>query len=65
MSYRQPRRQNSEKIEALLFEINRKKAQLSYCNHEFMEHCDRQLTMNAGELVETTGANTMNNKEAV
>ena len=34
-------------------------------DNELAEHCDRQLTMNAGELVETTGANTMNKKEAV
>ncbi|MFD3392501.1 ABC transporter ATP-binding protein [Alteromonas macleodii] len=59
---------NSEKIEALLFEMNRKKGTtlvLVTHDNELAEHCDRQLTMNAGELVETTGANTMNNKEAV
>jgi putative ABC transport system ATP-binding protein len=59
---------NSEKIEALLFEMNREKdTTLVLVTHdnELAEHCDRQLTMNAGELVETTGANTMNKKEAV
>lgn len=59
---------NSEKIEALLFEMNREKGTtlvLVTHDNELAEHCDRQLTMNAGELVETTGANTMINKEAV
>jgi len=59
---------NSEKIEALLFEMNREKGTtlvLVTHDNELAEHCDRQLTMNAGELVETTGANIMNNKEAV
>lgn len=59
---------NSEKIEALLFELNREKGTtlvLVTHDNELAEHCDRQLTMNAGELVETTGANTMNKKEAV
>ncbi|AFT73989.1 ABC transporter ATP-binding protein [Alteromonas macleodii] len=59
---------NSEKIEALLFEMNREKGTtlvLATHDNELAEHCDRQLTMNAGELVETTGANTMNKKEAV
>lgn len=59
---------NSEKIEALLFEMNREKdTTLVLVTHdnELAEHCDRQLTMNAGELIETTGANIMNNKEAV
>lgn len=59
---------NSEKIEALLFEMNRDKGTtlvLVTHDNELAEHCDRQLTMNAGELVETTGANTMNKKEAV
>ena len=59
---------NSEKIEALLFEMNRVKGTtlvLVTHDNELAEHCDRQLTMNAGELVETTGANTMNKKEAV
>ncbi|MEC7699896.1 MAG: ABC transporter ATP-binding protein, partial [Pseudomonadota bacterium] len=59
---------NSEKIEALLFEMNREKGTtlvLVTHDNELAEHCDRQLTMNAGELVETTGANTMNKKEAV
>lgn len=59
---------NSEKIEALLFEMNREKGTtlvLVTHDNELAGHCDRQLTMNAGELVETTGANTMNKKEAV
>ncbi len=59
---------NSEKIETLLFEMNREKGTtlvLVTHDNELAEHCDRQLTMNAGELVETTGANTMNKKEAV
>ena len=59
---------NSEKIEALLFEMNREKGTtlvLVTHDNELAEHCDRQLTMNAGELVETTGANTINKKEAV
>lgn len=59
---------NSEKIESLLFEMNREKGTtlvLVTHDNELAEHCDRQLTMNAGELVETTGANTMNKKEAV
>ena len=59
---------NSEKIEALLFEMNREKGTtlvLVTHDNELAEYCDRQLTMNAGELVETTGANTMNKKEAV
>ena len=59
---------NSEKIEALLFEMNKEKGTtlvLVTHDNELAEHCDRQLTMNAGELIETTGANIMNNKEAV
>ncbi|WP_334018655.1 ABC transporter ATP-binding protein [Alteromonas sp. S015] len=59
---------NSEKIEALLFEMNREKGTtlvLVTHDNELAEHCDRQLTMNAGELIETTGANIMNKKETV
>ena len=59
---------NSEKIEALLFEMNREKGTtlvLVTHDNELAEHCDRQLTMNAGELIETTGAITMNKKKAV
>ena len=59
---------NSEKIEALLFEMNKEKGTtlvLVTHDNELAEHCDRQLTMNAGELIETTGANTMKKKEAV
>ena len=59
---------NSEKIEALLFKMNREKGTtlvLVTHDNELAEHCDRQLTMNAGELVETTSANTINRKEAV
>ncbi|MCZ8528240.1 ABC transporter ATP-binding protein [Alteromonas sp. PRIM-21] len=59
---------NSEKIEALLFKMNREKGTtlvLVTHDNELAEHCDRQLTMNAGELVETTGANTVDKREAV
>ncbi|WP_394220874.1 ABC transporter ATP-binding protein [Alteromonas gracilis] len=59
---------NSEKIESLLFKMNREKGTtlvLVTHDNELAEHCDRQLTMNAGELVETTGANALNKKEAV
>ena len=59
---------NSEKIESLLFEMNRDKGTtliLVTHDNELAEHCDRQLTMSAGELIETTGANTVNKKEAV
>ncbi|AXT37391.1 ATP-binding cassette domain-containing protein [Alteromonas sp. BL110] len=59
---------NSEKIEALLFKMNREKGTtlvLVTHDNELAEHCDRQLTMNAGELIETTGANSINKKEAV
>lgn len=59
---------NSEKIEALLFKMNREKGTtlvLVTHDNELAEHCDRQLTMNAGELVETTSANTINKREAV
>ena len=34
-------------------------------DNELAEHCDRQLTMNAGELVETTDINVASKKEAV
>jgi len=59
---------NSEKIESLLFKMNREKGTtlvLVTHDNELAEHCDRQLTMNAGKLVETTGANALNKKEAV
>lgn len=59
---------NSEKIEALLFKMNREKGTtlvLVTHDNELAEHCDRQLTMNAGELVETTGTNTIDKREAV
>ena len=59
---------NSEKIEALLFKMNREKGTtlvLVTHDNELAEHCDRQLTMNAGELVETTSANTIDKREAV
>lgn len=59
---------NSEKIEALLFRMNKEKGTtlvLVTHDNELAEHCDRQLTMNAGELTETTGASTLNKQEAV
>lgn len=59
---------NSEKIEALLFKMNKEKGTtlvLVTHDNELAEHCDRQLTMNAGELTETTGASTLNKQEAV
>jgi len=59
---------NSEKIEALLFRMNKEKGTtLVLVTHDnvLAEHCDRQLTMNAGELTETTGASTIDKKEAV
>ncbi|WP_334050177.1 ABC transporter ATP-binding protein [Alteromonas gracilis] len=59
---------NSEKIEALLFQMNREKGTtlvLVTHDNELAEHCDRQLTMNAGELVETTQSKIANKKEAV
>lgn len=59
---------NSEKIEALLFQMNREKGTtlvLVTHDNELAEHCDRQLTMNAGELVETTQNKIANKKEAV
>jgi len=51
---------NSAKIESLLFQMNREKGTtlvLVTHDNELAEHCDRQLTMNAGELVETTDIN--------
>ncbi|GFD95658.1 ABC transporter ATP-binding protein [Alteromonas sp. KUL156] len=59
---------NSEKIEALLFKMNKEKGTtlvLVTHDNELAVHCDRQLTMNAGELIETTGASTLNKQEAV
>ena len=59
---------NSEKIEALLFQMNREKGTtlvLVTHDNELADHCDRQLTMNAGELVETTQSKIANKKEAV
>jgi putative ABC transport system ATP-binding protein len=60
---------NSEKIESLLFKMNREKGTtLVLVTHDntLAEHCDRQLTMSAGELVETTAAKEQNDaKEAV
>ena len=52
---------NSGKIEELLFELNRNTGTtLVLVTHdtELAEHCDRQLTMHAGELTETTSAST-------
>ncbi|BFT30819.1 ABC transporter ATP-binding protein [Alteromonas sp. D210916BOD_24] len=57
---------NSEKIESLLFQLNREKGTtLVLVTHDtaLAEHCDRQLTMNAGELTETTAVR--DNKEAI
>jgi len=59
---------NSAKIESLLFQMNREKGStlvLVTHDNELAEHCDRQLTMNAGELVETTDINVVSKKEAV
>lgn len=60
---------NSEKIESLLFEMNREKGTtLVLVTHDntLAGHCNRQLTMNAGELVETTAESRNDNaKEAV
>ena len=59
---------NSAKIESLLFQMNREKGTtlvLVTHDNELAEHCDRQLTMNAGELVETTDINVASKKEAV
>ena len=59
---------NSEKIEALLFQMNREKGTtlvLVTHDNELAEHCDGQFTMNAGELVETTQSKIANKKEAV
>lgn len=59
---------NSDKIESLLFEMNKEKGTtLVLVTHDntLAEHCDRQLTMNAGELVETTKTLTQETKEAV
>ena len=59
---------NSAKIESLLFQMNREKGTtlvLVTHDNELAEHCDRQLTMNAGELVETTDINVASKNEAV
>ena len=59
---------NSDKIESLLFEMNKEKGTtLVLVTHDntLAEHCDRQLTMNAGELVETTKTQAQETKEAV
>lgn len=60
---------NSEKIESLLFKMNREKGTtLVLVTHDntLAEHCDRLLTMSAGELIETTAAKERNDaKEAV
>ena len=48
---------NSEKIEQLLFDLNKDKGTtLVLVTHDntLAQHCSRQLTMSAGELVETT-----------
>ena len=59
---------HSDKIESLLFEMNKEKGTtLVLVTHDntLAEHCDRQLTMNAGELVETTKTQAQETKEAV
>jgi putative ABC transport system ATP-binding protein len=48
---------NSKKIEQLLFDLNKDKGTtLVLVTHDntLAQHCSRQLTMSAGELVETT-----------
>lgn len=48
---------NSDKVEALLFKLNKEKGTtlvLVTHDNKLAEHCDRQLTMQAGSLVETT-----------
>ena len=48
---------NSEKIEQLLFDLNKDKGTtLVLVTHDntLAQHCSRQLTMSAGELIETT-----------
>ncbi len=57
---------NSDKIESLLFQMNREKGTtLVLVTHDntLAQHCDRQLTMSAGELSESTLFR--DNKEAV
>jgi len=52
---------NSDKIEELLFELNRNTGTtlvLVTHDNELAAHCDRQLTMHAGELKETTPSST-------
>lgn len=52
---------NSDKIEELLFELNRNTGTtlvLVTHDNELAAHCDRPLTMHAGELKETTPSST-------
>jgi putative ABC transport system ATP-binding protein len=58
---------NSEKIEQLLFDLNKDKGTtLVLVTHDntLAQHCSRQLTMSAGELVETTSRNAEQRVEA-
>ena len=58
---------NSEKIEQLLFELNKDKGTtLVLVTHDntLAQHCSRQLTMSAGELVETTSRTAEQRVEA-
>jgi len=59
---------NSEKIESLLFQLNKDKGTtLVLVTHDnaLAQHCTRQLTMNAGELTETTSRVDEQHIEAV
>lgn len=58
---------NSEKIEQLLFDLNKDKGTtLLLVTHDntLAQHCSRQLTMSAGELVETTSRTAEQRVEA-
>ena len=58
---------NSEKIEQLLFDLNKDKGTtLVLLTHDNTraQHCSRQLTMSAGELVETTSRTAEQRVEA-
>lgn len=58
---------NSEKIEQLLFDLNKDKGTtLVLVTHDniLAQHCSRQLTMSAGELVETTSRTAEQRVEA-
>lgn len=58
---------NSEKIEQLLFDLNKDKGTtLVLVTHDntLAQHCSRQLTMSAGELLETTSRTAEQRVEA-